>query len=116
MKITKEATISFKIAKPGDEIQGTLVKQEVDPWTVFNLGSKQLAEKLGLTLPKTLALIYEMDIQSNPECYRELKHRSQIFNGYSMKALNLLRDSMKNADMNEIWARYKSRPKKKKKL
>lgn len=116
MKITKEATISFKLAKPGDEIQGTLVKQEVDPWTVFNLPLTKLAKNLNLTQPKTLALIYEMDIQSDPECYRELKRMSQTFKAYSKKALDLLREGMKTADMDAIWVRYKSRPKNKKKL
>ena len=109
MKITKEATISFKIAKPGDEIQGTLVKQEVDPWTVFNLGLKDLAKKLDLTRSKTLALIYEMDIQSNPEYYRELKRSSQIFKSYSKKALDRLREGIKTADIDAIWARQRPR-------
>lgn len=109
MKIAKDATLAFKIAKPGDAVEGTLLKQEIDPWTVFNLGLQQIADKLKLTRPKALALIYELGVQDDRDCFRELTRMSQTFKGYSQKALTRLREGVQTADMDAIWARQKSR-------
>ena len=109
MRIAKEAPLAFKIAKPGDKIEGTLLKQEIDPWTVFTMGRNDLAKKLGITGPKTHALIYELNIQSDPECYRELRRKSQSFKGYSQKALTILRDAFKTVDIDKIWEKHKSK-------
>ncbi|MBF9264392.1 hypothetical protein [Paracidovorax cattleyae] len=109
MKIAKDANLAFKIAKPGDIVEGALLKQEIDPWTVFNLGRDELAAKLGLSPPRTHALIFELNLQNEADCYRELRRKSQTFRGYSQKALNRLREALKTADMDDVWARHKSK-------
>lgn len=107
MRIAKEAPLSFKIARPGDKIEGTLLKQEIDLWTVFTMSRDDLASKLGISGPKTHALIYELNIQSDSECYRELRRKSQVFKGYSQKALIQLRDALKIVNIEEVWQRQK---------
>lgn len=109
MRIAKEASLSFKIARPGDPIDGTLLKQEIDPWTVFTLGRDDLAKKLGISGPKTHALIYELSIQLDSECYRELRRKSQTFKGYSQKALTRLRDALNTVDIEKIWQKHRAK-------
>lgn len=109
MRIAKDAQLSFKIARPGDPIEGTLLKQEIDPWTVFTMGREDLAQKLGITGPKTHALIYELNLQTDSECYRELRRKSQTFKGYSIKALNQLREALKTVNIEEIWQKHRSK-------
>ena len=101
--------MAFKIAKQGDVVEGTLLKQEIDPWTVFNLGRDELAKKLALSGPRTLALIFELKLQDDKDCYRELQRKSQVIKGYSLKALNRLREALKTIDMDDVWARHKSK-------
>jgi uncharacterized protein YutE (UPF0331/DUF86 family) len=109
MRIAKEAQLSFKIASPGDPIEGTLLKQEIDPWTVFTMGRDDLANKLGISGPKTHALIYELNLQAYSDCYRELRRKSQTFKGYSAKALIQLRDALKTVNIEEIWQKHRSK-------
>lgn len=109
MKIANDATLAFRIAKVGDAVEGTVVKQEIDPWTVFNLGRDEIAKKLALTGPRAHALIFELKLQDDKECYRELRRKSQVFKGYSQKALNRLREALKTTDMDDVWARHKSK-------
>lgn len=109
MRIAKDARLSFKIAKPGDSIEGTLLKQEIDPWTVFTMGREDLAKKLGISGPKTHALIYELNIQADKDCYRELRRKSQVFKGYSLKALNLLREALGILNLDNVWAKHRSK-------
>ena len=109
MKIAKDATMAFKIAKQGDVVEGTLLKQEIDPWSVFNLGRDELAKKLAISRPRTLALIFELRLQDDKDCYRELRRKSQLIKGYSQKALNRLRDALETIDMDDVWARHKAK-------
>lgn len=109
MRISKDAQIAVRVAKPGEPIQGTLLKQEIDPWTVFTMNRDDLAEKLGLSGPKTHALIFELDIQSDPECYKELKRKSQVFKGYSKKALDKLRIAKEQLDIEMVWQKHRSK-------
>ena len=109
MKIAKDATLAFKIAKLGDAVEGTVLKQEIDPWTVFNLSRDELAKKLALSGPRTHALIFELQLQNDKDCYRELRRKSQVFKGYSQKALTRLRDALKTTDMDAVWKRHKSK-------
>jgi hypothetical protein len=62
-----------------------------------------------VTPPKTHALIFELNLQDDADCYRELRRKSQTFKGYSQKALHRLREALKTADMDGIWARHKSK-------
>lgn len=109
MKITKDAPIAVRIAKPGEEVVGTMIKQVIDPWTVYNLSRDDIAKKIGLTGPKTHALMYEYDIFSNAEFYRELHHKSQTHKGYSKKALDFLKSIVGSVDIDSIWDKHKAK-------
>jgi hypothetical protein len=109
MRISKDAPAAVRIAKPGEDAVGSLLKQEVNLWDKFNMSRDDLAEKLALSGPRTHALIYELAIQDDDECYRELKRKRQIFKGYSHKALDRLRDGMKTLNLDEVWQRQKHR-------
>lgn len=106
-RISKDAKFAVRIAEDGEEVQGTLIKQEINIWDKFNLSTTDLANKLQLTQPKMGALILELDIKSDQDCYKELKHKSIVHKGYSKKALDRLREALNNGvDINEIWARH----------
>jgi hypothetical protein len=109
MRISKDAPIAVRIAKPGEPVEGTLLKQEIDPWSVFTMSRDEVAVKLELSGPRTHALIYELKIQADPECYRELKRKSQVFKGYSKKALDKLRQAKLQLNLEEVWQKHRSK-------
>lgn len=109
MRISKDAPVAVRIAQPGEEVVGTVVKQEINIWDVYNMSRDDLAKKLELTGPKTHALIYELDIQKDPACYRVLTKKGMIFKGYSKKALDRLRDAKNSVNIAEVWDRHKSK-------
>lgn len=109
MRISKDAPIAVRVAKPGEEVSGTVVKQHIDPWDVYTMSRDDLAAKLGLTGPRTHALIYELNIQTDPECYKELKRKSQVFKGYSKKALDALRVGKETLDLDAVWQRQRKK-------
>jgi hypothetical protein len=109
MRISKDAPIAIRIAKPGEDVVGTVIKQQIDPWDVFTMSRDDLAKKLGITPPRTHALIYELKLQADAECYKELRKKSQIFKGYSKKALDMLRNAVDELDIEEVWKRHRTK-------
>lgn len=109
MRISKDAPIAVRIAKPGEAVTGTVIKQQIDPWDVFTMSRDDLAKKLLLSGPRTHALIYELSLQSDPECYKELRKKSQVFKGYSKKALDRLRQAKTELNIDEVWSRHRKK-------
>jgi hypothetical protein len=109
MRISKQGSIAVRVARPGEPVEGTLIKQEIDPWSVFNMSRDDLAKKLGLSGPRTHALIFELKIQEDPLCYKELHKKSQIYKGYSKKALDLLRKAQEEMNVEEVWMKHRAR-------
>ena len=110
LRIKKDAEIAVKVAKEGEPIVGTLIKQEVNIWDKYNLGRDDIAEKLAISGPRTSALIIELRIQDNPDCFKVLKRKSSTFKGYSKAALDRLRGAIdEGIDVEEVWEKHKGR-------
>lgn len=80
----------MRIAQPGEEMVGTVIKQDNNPWDTYN------------TSTKILALIEELRIKDDPTCYRVLKKRSQKFQSYSKKTLDMCRECLKVNSIEDI--------------
>ncbi len=110
LTIRKDAEAAVRIAKEDEPVVGTLLKQGINIWDKFNLRRGDLASKLGLTGPKTSALIIELKIQDDPACFHELTRKSSTFKGYSKKALGTLREAMSNGiDIEHVWSTHRRR-------
>lgn len=110
MRISKQGSIPVRVAQPGEVVEGVVVKQEVNPFDKYSLGRNDLAEKLGISGPKTTALIVELELLGDPECFRELKVKSQVWKRYSSKALERLRDAIKRGlSVEDVWKKHRGR-------
>lgn len=108
LRITKDADIAVRVAKDGEAVVGTLIKQEVNIWDKYNLGRDDLAKKLGLTGPKTSALILELGIQDDPDCFKVLRRKSATFKGYSKAALDKLQGAINSGiDVEGVWEKQR---------
>ncbi|MSQ15227.1 MAG: hypothetical protein EXR50_05130 [Dehalococcoidia bacterium] len=95
-----------RLGEEGDEV--TLIR-EVDSLDRYSMGLRDLAVKLGLTPPKTTALMLELKIQSDSECYREIRVGKTIHRRYSPKALEHSKEALSNINIDEVWARYRQK-------
>ena len=108
-KVVKDApdAMPVRILKPdeADQAQGVIIQREVNIFDKFNMGLYQLAKHLGVSAPRTLAMIREYGIEDDPECFRLLKLRSQRVKGYSKRALDLLREKLDTVE--DVWLRHR---------
>lgn len=109
MRISKDASLAVRVAKPGEEVVGTLLKQEVNVWDKFNMTRNDLAEKLQLSGPRTHALIYELGIQDDPECYRELSGSDRPSRGTALKRLIGFAKQRHRSIWTRLWQQQKHR-------
>ena len=108
LRIKKDADIAVHVAKDGEPVIGTVIKQEVNIWDKYNLGRDDLAKKLGITGPKTSALILELKIQEDQDCYKVLRRKSSTFKGYSKAALDRLQSAINNGvDIEGVWEKQR---------
>ena len=77
--------------------------REVNLLDRFNLNLTKLAGHVGLTRPKCLALIRYLDMQSDPECYREIPVDSSIYKRYSQETIRRINNAKDEANMEEVW-------------
>jgi len=110
LRVDKKAKAAVRIAQPGDEVAGALLKQEINIWDKYNLGLVDLAKKTGVTRSRTLALVYELELQDDPECFKSLTRGASKFKGYSRKALARLTDALADGlDVEAVWIRQRHR-------
>ncbi len=86
------------------------IKQEVNIWDKYNLGRDDLAKKLGITGPKTSALILELKIQDDQDCFKVLRRKSTTFKGYSKTALDRLQSAITDGiDVDATWKKHRNK-------
>ncbi len=109
LRLSKKEGIPIQLVAEGTPGASVVAVRRVNELDFYSLGAKQLAEKLGTSMPKALAAVEHCSLRSNPECYREFKLGSQLHKRYSTKALDLIHEKLKTESLDSIWQRHRSR-------
>ena len=109
LRITKKEGIPIKLVKEDEKGALFVAVRRVNELGYYNLGAKNLAEKLGLSLNKTLALIHHFKLQESEEYFKLIKIGASEFKRYSPKALDLLKKELPKVDIDKVWEDYKSK-------
>lgn len=89
--------------------KATLVR-EVNLLDRYSMNLTALAQNLGLTPPKTLALVRCLNLQTDSDCYKEFcMGKSAVYKRYSPEALKKLGEALEHVDMEDVWQQYGSR-------
>ncbi len=105
LRLSKKEGIPIHLVKEGTPGASVVAVKRVDELGFYNLGAKQLAEKLGLTMPKTVAIVDYLGMREDPECYKEFRIGKTKFKRYSQKAIQRIKDALKKETAEEIWAK-----------
>lgn len=97
---------SVRPGEPGAE-EAALIR-EVNLLDRYSMGLEGLARNLGLTNPKTLALVRYLDLQSDDACFHEFHPSTFATKRYSPEALRRLREALPAVDMNTVWQEHGS--------
>ncbi|MCK5593161.1 hypothetical protein KAI31_03585, partial [Candidatus Bathyarchaeota archaeon] len=77
--------------------------REVNMIDRYSMGLFDLAAKAGIGRNKCLALVYHLGLQADPECFKEFRHKSIRYKGYSQRALQKVSEALLTLNLDQIW-------------
>jgi len=108
LRLSKKEGIPIQLVPEGTPGASVVAVQKVDILGFYNLGRDQVATHLGLSGPRTTALMGHLKIKDDAECFRRITIGKASFDRYSQKAIVRLREAMKTVEMDEVWAEYQA--------
>src|SRR5258706_654007 len=105
LRITKMKGEPIHLVPEGTPGATIVAVKRVDELAYYSLNLTALSQKTGLSSPKVLAVIKELKIQEDIECFKEFSIRATHLKRYSPKALDRLKKEIPNINLDEIWKR-----------
>ena len=103
LRFTKKTGLPIHVVPEGTPGAFVVGVKRVDELSYYSLGRDELARKLGLSGPKTTACIRYLDLQSKPDCFKQITVGQSKFKRYSQLALCQIRDALKTVSVDDIW-------------
>jgi len=106
LRITKKEGIPIHVIPEGTPGGAVVAIKRVNELDFYNLSLTQIAEKVELTVPKTLALIRYLNLQSDPDCFKQIVIGKNKFNRYSQKSIDRITKELPGISMEKVWKQY----------
>ena len=106
LRISKKKGIPIQLVPEGTPGASVVAVHKGDSLGFYNMGRDQVAKHLGLSGPKTTALIRHLNIKEDAECFRRITIGKSSFDRYSQKATERMRQALKGVKMDEVWSQY----------
>jgi hypothetical protein len=107
LRIAKNEGNPMYIVPEGTPGATAIAIKKVNDFDFYSLNLENLAKKIGLSSPKTIAIIRDLDLQSNSDYFKEFKIGSSIFKRYSPSCLDFLKKKLPDIDIGEIWLKHR---------
>jgi hypothetical protein len=109
LRISRKEGVPVQVVPEGTPGAHVVALKRVNELDYYNLGRDQLAKKVGLTGPKTSAVIHHLNLKADPECFKRISIGNVHHDRYSQKAIGQIKAGMAATPMAEIWENYKNR-------
>ena len=112
LHITKKDGMPVRFASDGNDPQAITAVRKINDTDFYCFITTTLAKKIGLSSPKTLALIRFLGLQNDPDCFKRIVIGRSPFKMYSGNALSRLKDALPDVDLEKVWRSHGPKPKK----
>ena len=109
LRLTKNEGIPVKLLKEGEGAGTVVAVRRVNELDYYSLGANQLAEHVGLTSPKTRAVVDHISLRDDDEYFKEIKIGKSRHPRYSPKAIQKVMEALAAESIDDIWARDRDR-------
>ena len=107
LRITKSKGEPVHLVPEGTPGATVVAVRRVDELAFYSLSLTSLAPKVGLTPPKTLAVIKELKLTADPECYKEFTIGKMQLKRYSPKTVDRIKNTLPALKLDEVWQRHR---------
>lgn len=108
LRFTKKEGIPVHVVPEGTPGASVVGVRRVDELGFYNLGTNELAQRMGLTMPKTVAAIRVSKLDEDPKCSKEFRLGKSRFKRYSHEAAKAIEKLLSETSIEEVWRKYRS--------
>jgi hypothetical protein len=109
LRISRKEGVPVQVVPEGTPGAHVVALKRVNELDYYNLGRDQLAKKVGLTGPKTSAVIHHLNLKADPESFKRISVGNVHHDRYSQKAIGQIKAGIAATPMTEVWENYKNR-------
>lgn len=109
LRLTKNEGTPVQLLKEGQGSGAVLAVRRVNELDFYSLGAAQLAEKVGLSQPKSRAVVDHLGLREDADCFKEIKIGGVTHARYSPQAIQKMKDALAAESIDNIWAVYRAR-------
>jgi hypothetical protein len=108
VRFSRTSGAPVRFIGPDDPTEAAAVR-ELDLQRKYHLSATDLAQVVGLTPPRAVALRRHLGIDEDDACRHDFTFGSQVHRQYSDNALHAMREALKTVDMEQIWRAHRPR-------
>ncbi|MCY4566125.1 MAG: hypothetical protein OXE40_16775 [Gammaproteobacteria bacterium] len=109
LRLTKNEGQPIRLLKEGEGTGAVVAVRRVNELDFYSLSAAQLAEKVGLTQPKSRAVVDHLGLREDADCFKEIRTGSVRHARYSPQAIRKMKDALAIESIDDIWATYRAR-------
>ena len=109
LRLTKNEGMPVRLLKEGEGSGAVVAVRRVNELGFYNLGAKQLAEHVGLTVPKCRAVIDHLELRKDAECFKEIRIGKSRHLRYSEEAIGKINAALEAEPIEVIWACFRAK-------
>ena len=113
LRLTKKTGIPIVLVPEGTPGASVVAVKRVDELGFYNLGAKELAAKVGVTMNKVVGAVRVLKVDQDPNCFKEVTVGKTRFERYSQHAIAKVKEALAKRNIDDIWREYRTRPGKK---
>jgi hypothetical protein len=91
------------LVKDGEPGATVVAIKKIDALSYFNLSLHGIAEQVGLTAPKALAVVRFLKIRDDTDCFKRFQIGKVGFDRYSPRAVERIKEALPGLDMKKVW-------------
>lgn len=107
LRLSKKEGVPIQLVKEGTPGARVVAVKRVNELDYYSLPPSKLARVVGLTQPKTTAVVRYAEIENNPDYFKEIRMGKTKFKRYSPKAIQAVREALKKMPITEIWRTHR---------
>ena len=107
IRITRNQGEAVQLVKEGDPNAAVVAVKRVNELEFYNLGAREMAKKLGVTVPKMLWVMSREKLQFDPDHHKTIKIGASTHKRYSGKCLQRLRELLADKAINDAYENRK---------
>jgi hypothetical protein len=103
LRFSKKEGVAVRSVPEGTPGAAVVAVKRVNELDYYSLNTVQLAGKIELTVPRTVAVVRYLDLQSDTDCFKEISIGKQKHKRYSPKSITRIRETLATTSIDEIW-------------